>query len=650
MLKFKEVSIIGYKSIMEELQYNFCNNGLHLIVGENGTGKSNFLESIVWCLHGKTIKNIRVDQVVNWDSETGTKVELVLEKDDKEYRIIRCRNFSGFSNKPVIYVNDKEIQTTNSQEIIDSIIQLSWDELLTSVYYSAENFRSFLEMRTDDRKRFMENIFGVSLFDNAYNNAVIERKAIKNKIKLFNEREGMFLVSLKDLETNISLLEQKILEWDKSIGNEEKQITLELSNIENSVQNIDKLTELLGNIENSLISLYEKDKIYSRDFVLYKKSKKLYDNITAKFSKCKMEISSLTDKIDNYQMALTMLKKNLSNLKNSIKDKKRNIVIMENSGAICDVCNSIITDKTKFNEVLQSKRIELECEILELKKVASDISNLSEKRNYLIGTREIVGMEHDDYKHYLERLDSQNLQYNSEMHDDILTNIDKMESAKKSIKAKINQTSNEKESKKETLHKRLKILKETINPHSEIYDNIVSQRQSAQKEIELINKERGDSLYLLDHIEFLENAFKRDIKSVVLARVIPTFNTLLNDYLSKLFDNCYLNFDNSLDYSLVYNGSNIENVNQFSTGQRARLNFAICLAVYSVLKTYREAINIMFFDELLDFGLDEAGQHIAFEILSEFDPAVYIVSHRAPQIDFDSIIRFTNNNGTKLGE
>ena len=86
-MKFKKIEISGFKSFFDKTNF-YIENGLTGIVGPNGCGKSNIVESLRWCMGETSAKSMR-----------GSGMEDVI--------------FSGTSNRPAKNISEVSIQIEN---------------------------------------------------------------------------------------------------------------------------------------------------------------------------------------------------------------------------------------------------------------------------------------------------------------------------------------------------------------------------------------------------------------------------------------------------------------------------------------------------------------------------------------------------------
>ena len=89
-MKFKRLDLTGFKSFVEKTSI-IIEKGLTGIVGPNGCGKSNIVESLRWCMGETSAKSMR-----------GSGMEDVI--------------FSGTSNKPSKNIAEVSISLTNESK------------------------------------------------------------------------------------------------------------------------------------------------------------------------------------------------------------------------------------------------------------------------------------------------------------------------------------------------------------------------------------------------------------------------------------------------------------------------------------------------------------------------------------------------------
>src|SRR5271165_7290611 len=59
MLKLKKIQILGFKSFCDRTEVSLPGQGMAVVVGPNGCGKSNILEGVSWVLGEQSAKSLR---------------------------------------------------------------------------------------------------------------------------------------------------------------------------------------------------------------------------------------------------------------------------------------------------------------------------------------------------------------------------------------------------------------------------------------------------------------------------------------------------------------------------------------------------------------------------------------------------------------
>jgi len=219
ILSAKATNFGSYK----ELDFKFENQGLTLISGPTGSGKSTLCDLIPWVLFGRTAKNGAVDEVISWGSTGGTKGRIVF---DNGLIIERSRNpndlwfNSGSSNVSGIY-RGKDL--SDSQRIINNLLGFDLELYLSGSYFHEfSQTAQFFTTTAKNRRLITEQLADLSLPTQLTASSAEYRKELKSAIETFtldlNETSTTLAVKQDELKRTAVKVTNWNLDKDKKIN------------------------------------------------------------------------------------------------------------------------------------------------------------------------------------------------------------------------------------------------------------------------------------------------------------------------------------------------------------------------------------------------------------------------------------------------
>src|SRR5271166_6085820 len=122
----------------EELHFNFQKQGLTLIQGPTGSGKSTLCDIIPWTLFGRTAKDGAVDEILKWNSTEPAYGNLTLEVRGEKIAVTRARGKNAKDNDLILWVDDKLIRgkdLNDTQKLINTKLGMDLQLYLASAYF-----------------------------------------------------------------------------------------------------------------------------------------------------------------------------------------------------------------------------------------------------------------------------------------------------------------------------------------------------------------------------------------------------------------------------------------------------------------------------------------------------------------------------------
>ena len=246
----------GFKSFAKSTNLEF-GEGYNCVIGANGSGKSNIMDALCFVLGKISAKAMRAQKAANLIFNGGKKgnplkeaeVAIMFTNENKEFplptkevKISRIVRQTGNS----IYKINNEVRTR--EQILELLSGARIDPDGHSVILQGDITR-FMEMKTEQRREVIEEISGISVYEDRKAKALNELEKVGGKLNeakiILTEREAYMkelkkdrdqALKYKELEKNtksnkatvlhiqIKEKEEKIAEIDKQIEKRKKDI------------------------------------------------------------------------------------------------------------------------------------------------------------------------------------------------------------------------------------------------------------------------------------------------------------------------------------------------------------------------------------------------------------------------------------------
>ena len=169
----------------EEVTLDLTGNKVRVVTGKMGSGKTSFVDAIIWSLFGKSLSS--VDGVVNRQNKKNCKVEFQFQVNTDEYSIIRYRKHDEYKNNVLLFKNNKNISGSDNkktQQLIEDTIGITYRAIVSSVIFSSEIYISFLRSKGyTERLKILENILNLGIVNKWLDNTKKLIKPINEKIE-----------------------------------------------------------------------------------------------------------------------------------------------------------------------------------------------------------------------------------------------------------------------------------------------------------------------------------------------------------------------------------------------------------------------------------------------------------------------------------
>jgi DNA repair exonuclease SbcCD ATPase subunit len=346
-LKFKNINSYGNKVTNFEFK-----NGLNLIAGSNGQGKSTIIDAICFCLFGVPFRRVKINELINRTNKKGLWTNITFSIENDKYEITRSLK----PDKLEICKNGNKLELLSSkkltQEEVDRILGLDITLFRQIISLSINYSKPFLSLTQNEKRDIIESIFNIKVFGSMFKTLKNENSGTKIEWEINNRTITILEENIKSSRKQITNLEKTRDNFDKDKNSYIEKLNKDISKLESTIKHsehvIEKLTKKNSDLVSKKCKYTSKDKeILNREIGslqgLIDKAQRdiLFFNTNTNCNVCNSEmttehrlkhITSLQKEIDENQLKITNSKNKKDSIEKQLEDfKKRENEILENN-------------------------------------------------------------------------------------------------------------------------------------------------------------------------------------------------------------------------------------------------------------------------------------------------------------------------------
>jgi len=371
-MEFKKIQLNGFKSFAEKTNF-LIEDGLTGIVGPNGCGKSNIVESLRWVMGETSAKSMRgsgMEDVIfsgtsNKPSKNIAEVSISVENKNKngpiqfkDLDLVEIRRKIEKDKGSKFYINDKEVRARDAQ--------MFFADLSTGAHspsmISQGRIGILVTAKPADRRAILEEAAGISGLHVRRHEAELRLNAAENNLKRADELR-------RQQEKQLANLQKQAEEATKykTISEEIKKIEaglyyLRLKEIDHEIKLENEInTEAEGEVTgfNEKINQLEAQIKTETDKVVPLREKNI-ENLS-KIQRLNLELQSIDEENIRTQDEIKNIKKSLKTIEEDT-DREKGIVIDANSNEkrLKEEKNELIETDSKYFETEKLSNQDLE--------------------------------------------------------------------------------------------------------------------------------------------------------------------------------------------------------------------------------------------------------------------------------------------------
>ncbi len=429
MLYIKKLVMHGFKSFVRKTEMPLA-PGINVIVGANGSGKSNISDALCFVLGRLSIKSMRAAKAGNLIF-LGSKVaapakeaivEIVLDNSDQVFSIekndISIKRIVRRNGQSIYKIND-EVKTR--QEVLSLLAQAGIDPNGFNIILQGE-IQNFVRMQSEERRKIIEEVSGISVYEMRKEKSLNELEKTEEKLKevvailrertmyLNNlEKERQQALKFKKLESDVHKFKASIIFSDLS---QKKKHSDEInSRVSGKNKEIEKERKMISEMRLAIENI--ESKISSINSTIQKSTGLEQEKLNRDIANIRAELAGMNVGLENNGTKLASISKEKQQLQESSRQLELDIKELQ-KGAPSAVRNQkeIETKKQELEKIEEQRKkfYTTKSELKSLKERIQDkkgtLSSYTTESEFLLKQLKSLSEELFDAKINQEKIDA----------------------------------------------------------------------------------------------------------------------------------------------------------------------------------------------------------------------------------------------------
>ena len=568
-MDFKKIQLNGFKSFADKTNF-MIEDGLTGIVGPNGCGKSNIVESLRWVMGETSAKSMRgsgMEDVIfsgtsNKPSKNIAEVSVTVSKQTNEGPMqykdldeINVRRKIEKDKGSKFYINDKEVRARDAQ--------MFFADLSTGAHspsmISQGRIGALVTAKPTDRRAILEEAAGISGLHVRRHEAELRLNAAENNLKRADElrrqqekqlanlkKQAEEATKYKNISDEIKKIEAglyylKLIEIDKEIRVETEinsEAEGEVSGFNDRISEIENMIKL----ETDKVTPLREKNIESLSRI---------QRLNLELQGLDKENTRIQDEIENIKKTMEILDDDINREKGIIIDANSNEKrLKEEKNDLIEIDSKYYETEKKSNEDLDNTRSNLYQEIEKIK----ELINQNEKEN-ATSVLENSKLLIDEYANSFSK--NQNIKKDSIKRNERISIIEKEIESWKNLLSNSEKMVNELAGRKDKLNNQLKKLdgqpKLQAEKKGQISENLrISEKEKNENESVINNTDEKIETLRRQLDEIQEQSIQIRERKASSSATIEGLNKRKDDLIDRISSELSLMEENILENSNLF--------------------------------------------------------------------------------------------------